>query len=63
MTTSKKYFGYDETGNVIITSVHDNYDDAYDEMLAKLKLTESEYISRCVEEFVYVKEVQKGEVI
>lgn len=57
MTKSKKYVGYDETGNINITSIHDNYDDAFNEMLNKLKYTESEYYAKCAEEFVYVKEI------
>ena len=57
MTKSKKYVGYDETGNVNITDVYDNFDDAFTAMLSKLKYTDSEYYAKGAEEFVYVKEV------
>lgn len=57
MTKSKKYVGYDETGNVNITDVYDNFDDAFTAMIAKLKYTVSEYYDKGIEEFVYVKEV------
>lgn len=57
MTKSKKYVGYDETGNVNITDVYDNFDDAFTAMLAKLEYTVSEYYAKGAEEFVYVKEI------
>lgn len=57
MTKSKKYVGYDETGNINITDVYDNFDDAFTAMLAKLKYTVSEYYVKGAEEFVYVKEI------
>lgn len=57
MTKSKKYVGYDETGDINITDVYDNYDDAFTAMLLKLKLTVSEYYAKCAEEYVYVKEI------
>lgn len=57
MTKSKKYVGYDETGDVNITDVYDNFDDAFTAMLAKLKCTVSEYYAKGAEEFVYVKEL------
>lgn len=57
MTKSKKYVGYDETGDVNITDVYDNFDDAFTAMLAKLKYTVSEYYAKVAEEYLYVKEV------
>lgn len=57
MTNSKRYVGYDETGDTTITSVHDNFDDAFTEMLLKLGYTVSEYYAKCADEFVYVKEI------
>lgn len=57
MTKSKKYVGYDETGDINITDVYDNYDDAFTVMLLKLKFTVSEYYAKCAEEYVYVKEI------
>ena len=57
MTISKKYVGYDETGNMNITDVYDNFDDAFTAMLAKLKYTVSEYYAKGAEEYVYVKEI------
>lgn len=57
MTKSKKYVGYDETGNINITDVYDNFDDAFTAMLAELEYTVSEYYAKGAEEFVYVKEI------
>ena len=57
LTKSKKYVGYDETGNINITDVYDNFDDAFTAMLAKLKYTVSEYYAKGAEEYVYVKEI------
>lgn len=59
MTKSKKYVGYDETGNINITDVYDNFDDAFTAMLAKLKYTVSEYYAKGAEEYVYAKKYRK----
>lgn len=60
--TKSKYVVYDETGNINITDVYDNFDDAFTAMLAKLKYTVSEYYAKGAEEYVYVKEIQEGEI-
>lgn len=65
MTNSKIYYeGYDETGNISLTKLHENREDAYVEMLEKLGMSHEEYCSRGADEFCYVREVirNKGEL-
>lgn len=57
MTNYKYYEGYDYTGDKVVTKLHKHRINAFIEMLDYLGLTEEEYYSRGVEEFVYVREV------
>lgn len=59
MTKSKKYVGYDETGNINITDVYDNFDDAFTAMLANLKYTVSEYYAKVLKNMCMLKKSRK----
>lgn len=53
------YEGYDSTGDISLTKLHRNREDAYLEMLDKLGISDEEYYSRDVEEFCWVREVKR----
>ena len=57
MTNYKYYEGYDCAGDIVITKLHKHRENAFIEMLERLGLSEEEYYSKGVEEFVYVREV------
>ena len=53
------YEGYDYTGDISLTKLHENREDAYVEMLEKLGVSDEEYYLRGIEEYCWVREVNK----
>lgn len=53
------YEGYDSTGDISLTKLHKSREDAHIEMLEKLGISDEEYYSRGIEEYCWVREVNK----
>lgn len=60
MTNYKIYYeGYDSTGDISLTKLHKNKENAHIEMLEKLGVSDEEYYSRGIEEYCWIREVKK----